>query len=208
MPKNQYRLHRKIFPTSHKILLDRHFCPMMRDLQGDVLVLGAGLASYKKLCPNASKVICTDIVDAQRQLDAIIDAHDLSKYANDSFDAIVAMELFEHLHSPSLACSEAYRVVKPGGRVLLSVPFMFHVHGDPHDYQRFTENGLQGLFSDFSEVRIRPYGSRIHVISDLLTTVAKPFAAFRCVNHVLCLPPVGNLVSMDSPSGYIVDAAK
>ena len=180
----------------------------MRDLKGDVLVLGAGLASYKKLCPNASKVICTDIVDEKQQLDAVIDAHDLSTYRCVSFDAIVAMELFEHLHSPLVAAREACRVLKPGGRVIASIPFMFHVHGDPHDYQRFTESGIERLFADFSEVRIRAFGSRIHVISDLLTTVTKPFAAFRCVNHVFCLPPIGNLVSVDSPSGYVVEAWK
>lgn len=59
-----------------------------------------------------------------------------------TFDTVVLLEVLEHLRRPGEALREAARVVRPQGRVLLSLPFLYPVHDAPHDYQRLTIHGL------------------------------------------------------------------
>lgn len=136
----------------------------------------------------------------------VADAHALP-FADGSFDAVVAIEVFEHLRDPVLATSEILRVIRPNGSVFITIPFMFRVHGDPYDFQRFTAGGLESLFEDHFDCRIDPMGNRIQVISDLITTAAKPLAALRFLNHLLCIAPLRR-ASPDSPSGYVVELTK
>ena len=131
-----------------------------------------------------------------------MDAHSIS-YSDSSFDCILAIEVFEHLENPALATAEIYRSLKEGGTLIMSVPFMFHIHGDPHDYQRFTAYGLEVMFTKFSAKSLIPFGSRLHVISDIITTSWKPFALFRVFNWLLGYMPFF-LASEDCPSGYLV----
>lgn len=60
-----------------------------------------------------------------------------------SVDAVLMLEVLEHLREPREALVEAARVLRPGGRLLLSIPFLYPIHDAPHDYQRFTLHGLQ-----------------------------------------------------------------
>ena len=59
------------------------------------------------------------------------------------FDTVVMLEVLEHLARPRLALAEASRVLRPGGRLLLSMPFLYPMHDEPHDYQRYTAHGLR-----------------------------------------------------------------
>ena len=52
-------------------------------------------------------------------------------------------EILEHLPKPKKALEEAYRVTKKGGTALITTPFMFHVHADPYDYYRYTQQWYQ-----------------------------------------------------------------
>lgn len=59
-----------------------------------------------------------------------------------TFDTVVLLEVLEHLRRPNDALREAARVVRPQGRILLSLPFLYPVHDAPFDYQRLTVHGL------------------------------------------------------------------
>jgi SAM-dependent methyltransferase len=63
-------------------------------------------------------------------------------FADASMDVVVMLEVLEHLRFPREALAEAARVLRPGGRLLLSMPFLYPIHDAPHDYQRFTAHGL------------------------------------------------------------------
>ena len=76
-----------------------------------------------------------------------------------SEEAIVCMSVLEHVENPFLAASEMYRVLKPGGQLLLYVPFLFYYHAENGyyaDYWRFTEEALRTLCKDFSSVEVHP----------------------------------------------------
>lgn len=205
MAHNQRTFIRKLLPTAHKILLDHGIMLSLAGITGDVLVVGSGHEPYRKLLTNSSSICLTDIVHGE-DIDIVADAHDLP-FADESFDAIIAIEVFEHLRDPYLAAAEINRVLRPNGVALISVPFMFRVHGDPYDFQRFTADGLRTLFQNHFELKISPIGNRIQVISDLVTTAFKSFVIFRIVNHLLCAPPF-RFPSSDCPSGYLVDLRK
>jgi SAM-dependent methyltransferase len=56
---------------------------------------------------------------------------------------VLLLSVLEHLQSPQLALKEAYRVLVPGGKILVSVPFSFPIHGFPFDFIRWTMEGLK-----------------------------------------------------------------
>lgn len=203
MAKNHRSVLRLFLPTAHKILLKRITGPKLKALGGSALVIGAGYEPYNELMPNVSNLICTDI-DPNAKVDQIVDAHHLP-YCDSSFDSIVAIEVIEHLKIPRTAISEIYRTLKPGGKTLISIPFMFHIHGDPYDFQRFTKAGLFELFNEFDSIEVYSYGNRLHVISDILTTSRKWSVVFRIFNHFIAL---WSKASADSPSGYVIEAYK
>jgi len=81
-----------------------------------------------------------------------------------SVSAVICLEVFEHLPAPWKAAEELYRVLKPGGRSLVTVPFMTGYHGKRGvygDYFRYTRDGLKTLFDKFDEIRIHPLGGKL-----------------------------------------------
>jgi len=113
----------------------------------NTLDIGCGNDQYGALFPNRTTL------DREArpgvQVDIIADAHDLSQIADASFDVILCTEVLEHLHTPAQAMKEFYRVLKPGGLLLLSTRFIFPIHDAPGDYYRYTKYGLRHLLSAF-----------------------------------------------------------
>ena len=99
--------------------------------------------------------------------------------SNEVFDAVVCSEMLEHVFEPSLILQEIYRVLKPGGSLLATVPFLFRVHGDPYDYNRFTDYYWRLLLmkTGFSDISIEKQGSFYTVIVDFLKQYAAQYAA-------------------------------
>lgn len=100
------------------------------------------------------------------------DAHDLP-FEDEAFEQILCAAVLEHLHTPTRAVAEMARVLKPEGRVVLSIPFLFPVHEAPIDFQRFTEFGLKNLFQQhFSDVRIEALFNEWQTIGMLIQRMA------------------------------------
>jgi len=65
-----------------------------------------------------------------------------------SGDAIILSQVIEHLETPLLAMEEASRLLKPGGILFLSFPFLYPQHAQPRDYLRYTEYYLANKLAD------------------------------------------------------------
>jgi SAM-dependent methyltransferase len=78
-----------------------------------------------------------------------------------SVDLVLSTETLEHVPEPLVFLSEAYRCLKPGGRLLLTVPFSARWHFIPHDYWRYTPSGLRHLLSKtgFSDIAVFARGN-------------------------------------------------
>ncbi len=77
---------------------------------------------------------------------------------NQSFDCALCTAVLEHLEEPEAALAECFRVLKPGGTAVYSVPFIWHVHEAPRDFFRFSRFGLHHVFrkAGFERVEVRP----------------------------------------------------
>ena len=203
----------KVFPTAHRLLLGKALCRLDLFSYHTVLNVGAGRDPYRKLFSNAHKYIRIDLKLNDGFTDVVADAIELP-FKDASFDFVFASEVLEHLKTPSFYVKELRRVLKQGGATVLSVPFMFHQHSDPHDYWRPTNVALKELFCLFKEVEIIAFGNRIHVMFDLLTTAFSPnviFYPLRILNHFLVHLPKSinfNKITTTAPSGFLLVAKK
>jgi SAM-dependent methyltransferase len=74
-------------------------------------------------------------------------------------DTILMSAVLEHLERPGDALSECYRLLKPGGHLILTAPFIWPIHEAPRDFFRYSPYGLQYLLeaAGFEVVEVQPY---------------------------------------------------
>jgi hypothetical protein len=80
----------------------------------------------------------------------------------DTYGIIIADNVFEHLERPYAAARNVHEMLGTGGWFLIATPFLIRVHGHPHDYTRWTEDGLRIFLNDcgFKDVHISSWGNR------------------------------------------------
>jgi SAM-dependent methyltransferase len=126
-----------------------------QDVRGQrVLDVGAGDRPYRSLFPDA---VAFDLpgnphAELHGQIDAI-------PVEDASFDVALCLQVLEHVPDPGAAVRELHRVVRPGGRVLLSTHGVYPFHPNPDDLWRWTSQGLERLFltkAEWSSVTVRP----------------------------------------------------
>ncbi|XXX74428.1 class I SAM-dependent methyltransferase [Sorangium sp. So ce134] len=78
-----------------------------------------------------------------------------------SFDTVLSVQVLEHTPRPGALVAEMARVLRPGGLLILSAPFSFRLHEEPHDYFRFSPHGLRALCgrAGLTVEEICPHGS-------------------------------------------------
>lgn len=90
---------------------------------------------------------------------------ELTDQLSERYDLIVCKSILEHVYDPLTASSNLYKLLKPGGIIVGSVPFMFPRHCPPNleyqDYYRFTPEALGILFQEAVEVRACPTRGRL-----------------------------------------------
>lgn len=75
-------------------------------------------------------------------------------FKNNSCDAVVCESSLEHFKKPEDAVMEFRRILKPGGLVYVSIPFIVGFHASPYDYYRWTEEGVKELMNGFAQEEI------------------------------------------------------
>lgn len=112
-----------------------------------VLDFGAAESPYRHFFPEATDFVAADLpgnphAGIDIQPDGSLPVED------NRFDAVLSTQVLEHVGDPQLYLSECFRVLRPGGRMLLSTHGLMVYHPDPDDYWRWTCAGLQKAVSD------------------------------------------------------------
>src|SRR6476660_4442754 len=87
---------------------------------------------------------------------------------NETFDVVLCTEVLEHLPEPQRAIDEIFRVLVPGGQLLLTTRFLFPIHDAPHDYFRFTKYGLRHLLRRFEILELQEETDAVGTLAVLL----------------------------------------
>jgi len=90
--------------------------------------------------------------------------------ADETYDIALMTEVLEHLENPERVIAEVYRVLKKEGHVVATMPFLYPIHADPLDFQRWTPAKIKLEFENAGLIieKIEPVGSVFGVLYDLL----------------------------------------
>jgi SAM-dependent methyltransferase len=133
----------------HRIVFDNVSKALSLYGKGRLLDIGCGTKPYKDLiAPIVNEHIGLDhheTLHDKSDIDLFGTAYRIPK-GNASFDCALCTAVLEHLEEPEAALRECYRVLKPNGVAIYSVPFIWHLHEEPRDFFRFSKYGLKYLF--------------------------------------------------------------
>jgi len=108
---------------------------------GLILDNGAGLRN--KYLPNVVNFEIADLPTTD-----VLGVGEALPFKSNSFDAVFSLAVLEHVKDPFKCAQEIERVLKPGGKLYVAVPFLQPFHAYPDHYYNMTSNGLKNLFSD------------------------------------------------------------
>jgi SAM-dependent methyltransferase len=133
-----------------------------------VLDIGAGEAPYRELFEEHEYVTLDRAETPHSGEVDLFGSADAIPAEDGSFDVVVCTQVLEHVPRPPDALGEFRRVLRPGGTILATVPFLWEEHEAPHDYYRYTRYGIEQMLSDagFAEIEARPR-------TDCFTTLAQ-----------------------------------
>jgi SAM-dependent methyltransferase len=113
-------------------------------LEGLLLDVGCGSRPHEKLCVSVSQYIGMEIKDSHSKADVCYDGRRFP-FRHEVFDAVLSTEVIEHVFDPQNFLHEINRVLKVRGLLLLTCPFVWDEHEQPHDYARYSSFGLVHL---------------------------------------------------------------
>lgn len=167
---------------------------------GVLLDIGCGEMPYRNFLFNNSRVRKYIGIDIEEAIvyDSKIkpDLYWDGKYVplnNCSTDSILITEVLEHVPDPQIIFKESFRVLKKGGRIFLTTPFIFPLHESPNDEYRYTPYSIERLAigAGFKKVDIKPLGGINAALAQILSINKNKFT------KLLSIPLIYLLVKID-----------
>lgn len=154
--------------------LAKHVTDLAVNITGKTLDVGCGTKPYAHLYQSTEYVgleIDTPQNRANKLADFYYDGNSFP-FKDGSFDSVVANEVFEHVFNPDNFLGETFRILKPEGMVLLTMPFVWDEHEQPYDFARYSSFGIKALLEKhgFEVIEQRKSIDDIRVIFQLLNT--------------------------------------
>jgi SAM-dependent methyltransferase len=137
--------------------------------RGALLDLGCGkVPLYAAYAPHVVEITCVDWAPGE-YIDQSCDLSQPLPFEPDRFDTIILSDVLEHMPEPELLWREMTRVLAPGGKIIMNVPFYYSVHAHPHDYYRYTNFALERFvkLNALELVCLEPVGGIVEIIADL-----------------------------------------
>lgn len=169
-------------------------------MKGIMLDFGCGLKPYKHLF-DVTEYIGLDIVESghdhrDEDIDVFYDGK-IIPFKDNYFDSIFSSQVFEHVSNLSEILDEIYRVMKPGAKLLVTVPFVWDEHEIPYDYQRCTSFGIRYKLESkgFKVIKIEKTTNYIETIFQMWNVYVSQFILpsnkyLRAILTTLVISPV------------------
>jgi SAM-dependent methyltransferase len=142
----------------------------LAELSGSVLDIGCGAQIFRILLPAGVNYRGVDTRDAKKRFgycvpDTYYFEGDDWNISGEWWDTVLCTEVLEHVLDPSDFLRQVFQSLRPGGRVLITVPFAARWHFIPYDFWRYTPSSLQFLLTTagFRDVRITARGNPLTV---------------------------------------------
>lgn len=191
-----YSQRRRLLDADLEIL-----CPYMK---GRVLEIGNGRIGRRgKFRPPVTDVSAWIYLDLDRSKNPHLQA-DMTQLPlkNSVCDTVVCLEVLEYVVQYETALREIFRILKPGGKLILSTPFL-HRADSLQDYWRFTEHILRHLLKTvgFNVLSIKTQGAALSVVVNIVKYIAyvQPTRALRWLLGIVLYPFLKTLAYMDAP---------
>ncbi|MBD2002383.1 MULTISPECIES: class I SAM-dependent methyltransferase [Cyanophyceae] len=162
-----------LYYSVRRYFVDEFYFRHVRKIPASSRVLDLGGTKIQKR--GQFNINCYDLqvvyvnISPAKQPDVVADAAALP-FEDACFDVVICSELLEHVPNPSSVLCEANRVLRDGGIILICVPFMYRIHGDPDDYGRYTDYFWQCALKEvgFDDIAIERQGLFFSVLADFL----------------------------------------
>jgi SAM-dependent methyltransferase len=184
--------------------LNRNLSFFIPQLKGRLMDFGCGRKPYENLF-SVDEYIGVDIQTTGHdhtlsRVDVYYDGKHIPM-PDGSFDAVFSSEVLEHIFNPDEILPELNRVLKHGGKILLSVPFCWNEHEVPFDYARYSSYGISHLLTShgFKVIELRKSGNFARVLFQLwilyISELFKKSGRFGFIISLLLIAPF-NLLSI------------
>jgi SAM-dependent methyltransferase len=142
------------------------------NIHGDLLDVGCGTKPYYSLFKvktyrgldvdsptNRARGIADDLYDGTK-----------FPYKDSSFDSVICNQVLEHVFNSNEFLAEINRVLKPGGKLILSIPFVWDEHEQPYDFARYTSFGLTHILknNNFKIIYLNKLGGDATILFQLV----------------------------------------
>lgn len=129
----------------------------------DILDAGAGESVYKRHFSHCNyKAIDLGVGESKWNYSNLdyVGALDNMPIADNQFHAVLCTQVLEHLEWPRESAKEMYRVLRPGGKLFLTVPMAQNEHQVPYDFFRYTSFGIKSICANagFKDIEVTPFG--------------------------------------------------
>jgi SAM-dependent methyltransferase len=173
-----------LFTPNERLFLFQHLSEFASGLKDElVLDVGAGMRQYQGLFARERYQSCDmeEGFHADQRHDFLANIYDIPQ-PDQTYDVVLMLQVLEHLEFPLDGLNEVNRILKPGGRLFLSVPQAAGDHFEPHHYFNYTQYGLNSVLRQTGFVVESHYrlagmfayvGNRIEKLGSLMVQQSK-----------------------------------
>lgn len=184
----------------------RSICPT---LKGSVLDVGCGDKPYASCFnPGVVQYLGLDVVQSPG-VDVVADENEPWPLAGSTADVVLCSQVLEHVPNLDNVLDSIHGVLKPGGFLLVTVPFIYNFHGEPRDFRRFSAEGIRQIFANQYEIiEVRLQGAAGSSLGTLLLnwldTILNKWRVSRLLKGVL-MPLWISFCLTVNVAGWLVD---
>ena len=152
----------------------RYDAVLRRYARGHLADLGCGNVPFFEVYRDlVDESVCVDWPASAHQLQHVDVFADLKlplPLRDSTFDTVLLFDVLEHIPNPQNLMTEAGRILRPGGAVMIGVPFLYPIHEAPNDFNRYTRFQLQRLaaMSGLTVVELEEVGGSPEVLADII----------------------------------------